>query len=1012
MISLAKARKAVVRLASFVLKLVCQGLTTQMHDAKTSSNPKKSFYERWSNWILLCVIVFAPAAFFGASKAIQSNVNKIEDWLPKSFAETEELVWFRKNFPTDQFILISWEGCEIGNDADIPDDPRIGQLTRLLRGESVPELDANLPAYARSLPAPEIEVNPDDVKRFVKAVNNGRDMLNNMVGASSNIPRDTAIERIRGSLIGPNGRQTCVIVSVTPEATSHLKQVMGRGLKRPLKLYPDIPQGLIHRAVSRVGIEPDKVHFGGPPVDNIAIDEEGEKTLVRLAGLSGLLGLGLAYWSLRSVKLTLVVFACGVLSAASALALIWLTGETVDAVVLSMPALVYVLTISGAVHFINYYRDAVLDGGMYRATERAAIHAFKPAFLCSITTSLGLLSLYASDLTPIRKFGVYSAAGVFIMLAVTFFYLPAALQFWQFGRRWLNQSPESHKEEAVADERQYSMAERFWAVYAGFIVRNYVAVAIITICITAAIGWGVTKTRTSIDLLELFDSRARILRDYRWLEANIGCLVPMEIVVKFDKRAQSVGHRTSDSEAEELYRLTFLERLETVALIQETIEAKFGERGQQVVGKSLSAATFIPSLPSDTSNYVKRRTYDSRLSQSRDEFIKAGFLRIDPQDESELWRVSLRVAAFKGVDYGQFVGELSEEIEPITAAHDYRVQILRDLTKWNEQYTGSNVFIWDRPYSDPQLQQRHESMISALGSLLKKARIKFKRGEPSLDVPQVSLADFNNFDAVVLAGPFTKEETSSVRNMDYAIDKIIDLQVNSGHISSSSTLVAGSDSWMSAVYTGVVPIVYKAQRELLQSLIQSTIWSFLTITPLMMFVSRSVRAGAVAMIPNVMPILIVFGAMGWLNISIDIGSMMTSSIALGVAVDDTIHFLAWFRSDLDQLRDRKKAIVAAYRRCATPTLQAALISGLGLSVFAFSTFTPTQRFGWLMLTILVTGVISELVLLPSILASPLGKVFEPHTHRKGLRRWWLLAKYQLTKRTQGSVSPDHNQKAA
>jgi predicted RND superfamily exporter protein len=129
------------------------------------------------------------------------------------------------------------------------------------------------------------------------------------------------------------------------------------------------------------------------------------------------------------------------------------------------------------------------------------------------------------------------------------------------------------------------------------------------------------------------------------------------------------------------------------------------------------------------------------------------------------------------------------------------------------------------------------------------------------------------------------------------------------------------------------------------------------------------------MLPNLLPVLVVFGGMGWMNIAVDIGSMMTASIALGVAVDDTIHFLAWFRQDLQRLGNRRQAILSAYRRCATPTLQAALISGLGLSVFAFSTFTPTQRFGWLMLTILLAGVVAELILLPALLAGPLGSVF-------------------------------------
>jgi predicted RND superfamily exporter protein len=152
----------------------------------------------------------------------------------------------------------------------------------------------------------------------------------------------------------------------------------------------------------------------------------------------------------------------------------------------------------------------------------------------------------------------------------------------------------------------------------------------------------------------------------------------------------------------------------------------------------------------------------------------------------------------------------------------------------------------------------------------------------------------------------------------------------------------------------------------------------------MMIVCRGIFAGAVAMLPNALPILVVFGGMGWLGFPVDIGSMMAASIALGVAVDDTIHYLAWFREDLEKLGDRKAATVAAYSRCATPTLQAALVNGLGLSVFAVSSFTPTARFGWLMLTILVAGVVAELVMLPSLLFSPLGKAFELPKEKK---RW-------------------------
>ncbi len=178
----------------------------------------------------------------------------------------------------------------------------------------------------------------------------------------------------------------------------------------------------------KCGIDVSTVHLGGPPVDNVAIDEEGERTMVRLAVLACLLGLGLSWWSLRSITLTLIVFACGILSAAAGLAAVWLSGTTADAVVLSMPTLIYILAISGAVHLINYYRDAIDEVGVQDAPQRAIAHGWKPALLCSVTTAFGLLSLCTSDLTPVRKFGMFSALAMMLMLIVLFVFLPAALQ--------------------------------------------------------------------------------------------------------------------------------------------------------------------------------------------------------------------------------------------------------------------------------------------------------------------------------------------------------------------------------------------------------------------------------------------------------------------------------------------------------------------------------------------------------------------------------------------------------
>ena len=965
---------------------------------QNNSNSGKTFYDRWGWLLLLLSLACVPFAYYGAGLAVQSNVNKVEDWLPKSYRETDELARFRKNFPSDQFIIVSWDGCQLGQDPSDPqqDDPRIAQLIELVAPEQV---DPN-------------DVDAVEAKRYFKGAQSGRTLLTQLTTGQHALAPEEAVERLKGAVLGPDGRQTCVIVSLDPSTSGKLKPVLGHGQKRIFR--PNIPPGVLRRLIDRVGIPDSQLHLGGPPVDNISIDEEGERTLVRLAGFSGILGLFLAWWSLRSFLLTWIVFLCSVTSAASALAMIWATGETVDAIVLSMPSLVYVLAISGAVHFINYYQDAVHEGGLKGATERAVMHALKPAVLCSLTTAFGLLSLCSSELVPIRKFGFYSASGVMILNFVLFLILPATLHLIGYAKRW-ELSPEQmqakrdsqglNKSEHLAEE---SFSERFWGAFSGFIVRNHFGVALASMVFCGAVGLGLFRIRTSIDLLELFDSQARILKDYRWLETHLGKLVPMEIVLEFNQNslaasAPASSQNTEEVSPDEIGKLNFLERMETTLRVQEAIQKRFGEGALGWVGRSLSAATFAPSLPtngSSTKKMIERSVYNSTLESKREDFMKSGFLRVDSDTGNELWRISLRVAAFEGVDYGQFVHELHDVVEPVLQAQSDRVQILRRLAAWSgdTKFVGKKVILWDPEVVDGPSGEAFtagKARSDEISNLLKNARLKVARATiDSKSMPLVQLQELEDYDAIVLAGAFSNNE---VRTLETALSKIIDLE---------SKDPLQPKQWVSSVFTGVVPIVYKAQRALLTSLMESTLWSFLTITPLMIFVSRSFRAGLVAMIPNIVPVIFIFGLMGWLGIAIDIGSMMTASIALGVAVDDTIHFLSWFRGNVLELKDRRAAIIASYKQCGTPTLQAACISGLGLSVFAFSTFTPTQRFGWLMLTILVAGVIAELVLLPAILAGPLGCVFDPKaTKHSWWSRFFLIFRHKVRRRFDSKHHP-------
>jgi len=815
----------------------------------------RTFFDRYALWVLMFFGFLLPSVFLLARTAVQSHQNKVQDWLPKNYSETRDLVEFRRNFAGDQFVVVSWEGCRIGDDPlspnAEPDDPRIRQLADLLTGQAVGVDDESTVSDVERL---RLE---SELPEYFSSVTIARDALTRMTDGPHSIGYKTAVKRLTGSLVGPDGHTSCLVVFLSDKALGKFREILARPTSGWLRVLH--PEGLLFRAMRASGIDPNQAVIGGPPVDNVSIDQEGQRTLLRLAGLAGLLGLILAWCSLRSIVLTGMVFGCGIVSAASSLAAVALAGDHTDAILFSMPPLVYVLAMSGAVHLINYYRQAVIDHGEDLAAERALWMGWKPALLCSVTTALGLLSLCTSDLTPIRKFGIFAALGVVMTLATLFLLLPAMLKLWPGCIRIST---------AVSDsDQQDGWSGRFWEWLGRGIVQRYGWVLVGCFLFVGVMGFGLTKIRSSVDLMKLFGPEARILHDYRWLEANIGRLVPMELVLRVDHRCMTdEAQKQKDIDAGIPLRktLSMLDRIELVRDVQREIERKFGAYGQDTVGPSVAVTTFVPSIPKkekSASSIAKRTAVEVALENNFAALCDSGYLRKDPATGDELWRISLRVAAFKDVDYGVFAHELRELVDP--------------------------------------------------------------------------------FVATSVAG------------------------------------VSGDSSPVETTYTGVIPIVYKAQRSLLESLASSTWWSFASITPLLMLVSRGFLAGLVAMLPNILPVVVIFGAMGWMGVNIDIGSMMAASIALGVAVDDTIHYLTWFRHELNDTGCRYKAIIGAYRHCATPTLQAALINGMGLSVFAFSTFMPTRKFGYLMLSILVAGMFAELILLPALLASPLGRAFKP-----------------------------------
>ena len=133
-----------------------------------------------------------------------------------------------------------------------------------------------------------------------------------------------------------------------------------------------------------------------------------------------MLGITISWLSFRSTSVTMLLFFVGAASAVTSLGLVWWSGSGMDAILMSMPSLVYVLGMSGAVHIVNYYRDTVKESGFPGNPGNALRVGIKPCTIAAMTTALGLVSLSRSEIVPIRKFGFFSAMAVVFTLLFVF----------------------------------------------------------------------------------------------------------------------------------------------------------------------------------------------------------------------------------------------------------------------------------------------------------------------------------------------------------------------------------------------------------------------------------------------------------------------------------------------------------------------------------------------------------------------------------------------------------------
>ncbi len=167
--------------------------------------------------------------------------------------------------------------------------------------------------------------------------------------------------------------------------------------------------------------------------------------------------------------------------------------------------------------------------------------------------------------------------------------------------------------------------------------------------------------------------------------------------------------------------------------------------------------------------------------------------------------------------------------------------------------------------------------------------------------------------------------------------------------------------------TGMTALLFRTVTNAMAGMKKSYIYALIVITLLMIFLIGRVRIGLLSMVPNLSPIVITLGLIGWFNIPLNLFTMLVGNIAIGLAVDDTIHFMHNFRRYFETHKDAKKAVMQTLHTTGRAMLVTSCVLSIGFFIFMFATMDNLFYFGLLTGFTIIMALLADYFIAPALM---------------------------------------------
>ena len=703
-------------------------------------------------------------------------------------------------------------------------------------------------------------------------------------------------------------------------------------------------------------------YLAGTPAINVLMGNNMESDLKRLipfvVGVV-LIILYLAFKNIGGVLLPMLTVSVSTIWALGIMALLRIELTMVSTVI---PVLLVAVGSAYGIHIISHYYDDLRAETKHNLTEeghreivmKTVRKVGKPVLLAGLTTIVGFASLGTSNIIPVKEFGIFTAVGVFTALIVAITLIPSILLVQHSNLEYSEDKEEEEKESLINN-----VLMSLYSYFSGARVR--VLVLAIIIVITSL--YGISKVVIDNVMIEMFKEKTQIRRADRFINkkfsgTNIlnvmidgpskGSLTNPEVLKEMDhlkeyltNKYDQVGKVTSVSD--------FIKRMNQVLHYpdNETTASSQGRREDISVDETTSS--FGQENTSDfgqetTSSFGQEETtsdFGSETTSSFGEETTSNFgSEEEPKVDSSSGPNEISAPSNKKLSEREIVKLLNQAIIKADKLNLTGEELVAAVSK-ELNYMGAayKEIPYDPAKYPAKTRQQLKNLVSQYllmysGSL---DDLINEQLEPSKARMMVQIKTGSNI--------VTKRIKDDIKN--YVKDYFPEgYQVS----------MAGHADMALAVNNLIV-----------SSQIRSIIVSLVVVFLIVAVTYRSLLAGLYGIVPLGISLLINFGIMGYTGIKLDIGTSMVASIAIGIGVDYTIHFLSAYHYERQRSEDLDEVCQNTLLTAGKAIIFNAVSVAAGFAVLLFSNFYPLVNLGLLVMLTMITSSIAAMTILPALL---------------------------------------------